>query len=107
MARASARVEALDVSRGLALAAMVLVNNPGDWNAAFPPLLHSYWTGLTFADLIFPAFIFIMGVATPFALARRNSRGESTARIYLHVILRAGVLIALGLALNALAAWPA
>src|SRR6187551_1808524 len=64
------RVESLDVLRGLAVAGMIVVNNPGDWTAVYPPLMHAYWTGLTVADLVFPGFVFTMGAAVPFAVAR-------------------------------------
>jgi predicted acyltransferase len=96
----------VDVTRGLAVAGMILVNNPGDWDAVFPPLLHAYWTGLTIADLVFPAFIFVMGIAMPFSLARRCALGASTGDLYRHILGRAAFLIALGLLLNAVSAWP-
>ncbi|HVZ21806.1 MAG TPA: hypothetical protein VG871_12120, partial [Vicinamibacterales bacterium] len=54
------RVESLDVFRGLTIASMILVNNPGDWSAVYEPLLHAYWNGCTFADVVFPTFIFIV-----------------------------------------------
>ena len=85
----------MDVTRGLAVAGMILVNNPGDWSAVFPPLLHAYWTGLTIADLVFPAFIFVMGIAMPFSLARRRALGASTSDLYRHILGRAALLIAL------------
>jgi predicted acyltransferase len=59
----SARLTSLDAFRGLTMAAMVVVNNPGDWGHVYPPLLHSLWHGWTPADLIFPFFLFIMGVS--------------------------------------------
>ncbi len=96
------RLGSVDLLRGLAVAGMVVVNNPGDWSAVFPPLLHAYWTGLTVADLVFPAFIFVMGIAMPFAFARRWMAGASTRDIYKHVARRVALLIALGLVLNAL-----
>lgn len=57
------RLRSLDVFRGLTMAAMVIVNNPGDWNAVYPPLLHASWHGWTPTDLIFPAFLFIVGAS--------------------------------------------
>ena len=83
------------------MAGMIVVNNPGDWTAVYPPLLHAYWTGLTVADLVFPAFIFVMGLAMPFAFARRRMAGASIREIYEHIALRVALLIALGLVLNA------
>ena len=98
----TSRVESLDVLRGLAVAGMIVVNNPGDWTAVFSPLLHAYWTGVTLADLVFPAFVFTMGAALPVAVARRGAAGASYRRICLRAIL----LFALGLVLNAVSAWP-
>lgn len=100
------RVESLDVLRGLAVAGMIVVNNPGDWTVVFPPLLHAYWTGLTLADLVFPAFVFTMGAALPIAAARRRALGPSTDDLHRHIYLRAILLFALGLLLNAVSAWP-
>jgi predicted acyltransferase len=100
------RVDSLDVLRGLAVAGMIVVNNPGDWSAVFPPLLHTYWTGVTFADLVFPAFLFVMGIGMPFALARRRASGASTSDLYKHIGIRTVLLIALGLLLNVVSAWP-
>ncbi len=104
---AAHHLESLDVFRGATIAAMILVNNPGDWSAVFPPLLHEYWTGCAFADVVFPWFIFIMGVAMPFAFARRHERGHAARHLYRRIGRRVALLIALGLVLNAVAAWPA
>ena len=104
---ASHHVLSVDVLRGMTIAAMILVNNPGDWTAVYGPLLHAYWAGLTFADLVFPAFVFIMGVSMPFAFARRLAAGASTQDLYWRIGRRAGLLIALGLALNGIAALQA
>ncbi|HUR36055.1 MAG TPA: heparan-alpha-glucosaminide N-acetyltransferase domain-containing protein [Vicinamibacterales bacterium] len=100
------RLGALDHLRGLTIAAMIVVNNPGNWNSVFPQLMHAAWNGVTLADLIFPAFIFIMGVAVPLALARQRTvaGGASVVR---RVLVRSAVLVLLGLALNLAAAWPA
>jgi predicted acyltransferase len=104
---AAQRLESLDVFRGLTIFAMIVVNNPGDWSAVVPPLLHAYWHGCTFADVLFPWFIFIMGFAMPFAFARRRDRGHAHARLYRRIAQRMALLMLLGLALNAAAAWPA
>src|SRR6185437_5547649 len=93
-------VAALDAVRGLAIAAMILVNNPGDWNSVFAPLQHSEWNGWTFADVVFPFFVFIMGCAMPFAFARRQARHGDDWRAGMRVLRRAVLLIALGLVLN-------
>jgi predicted acyltransferase len=100
------RIESMDVLRGLAVAGMIVVNNPGDWTVVFPQLQHAYWTGLTLADLVFPAFVFAMGLALPIAIARRRTAGASTADLYRHIGLRVILLFALGLLLNAVTAWP-
>ncbi|MBF4518031.1 DUF5009 domain-containing protein [Flavobacterium sp. ANB] len=62
------RLISLDVFRGLTILLMTIVNNPGDWGNVFPPLLHAEWNGCTPTDLVFPFFIFIMGVAVPLAM---------------------------------------
>jgi len=100
------RVESLDVFRGFTIFAMIVVNNPGDWSAVFPPLMHAYWHGCTFADVLFPWFIFIMGFAMPFAFARRRERGQAPLQLYRRIATRVALLIVLGLVLNAAAAWP-
>lgn len=99
-------LKSLDVFRGLTVAAMILVNNPGDWRAVFRPLVHAAWTGLTPADLVFPWFVFIMGAAMPFAFARRRAHGHEAYRLSLRIARRAVTLVALGLVLNAVAGWP-
>lgn len=107
MKSAAHRVESLDVFRGVTIAAMILVNNPGDWNAVYPQLLHAYWIGCTFADVVFPWFIFIMGFAMPFAFARRREQGAARVHLYRRIVRRVAWLTVLGLVLNAIAAWPA
>ena len=99
------RLGALDRLRGLTVAAMILVNNPGNWNRVYPPLTHAAWHGATAADFIFPAFIVIMGVAMSFVLRPPASAGERR-RIDAAIVRRAAVLIALGLVLSVAAAWP-
>jgi predicted acyltransferase len=103
---AARRVESLDILRGLAVAGMILVNNPGDWTTVYPQLQHAYWTGLTLADLVFPAFVFAMGLALPIAITRRRDAGASIGELYRHIGLRVVLLFALGLLLNAVSAWP-
>jgi predicted acyltransferase len=84
------RLRSLDVFRGATIAGMILVNNAGDWSKTFWPLLHAEWHGWTPADLIFPFFLFVVGITTE--LSRKEPRG----------IVRRGVLIVLcGLLLNA------
>src|SRR5262249_4599547 len=80
---------------------MVLVNNPGSWRAIYAPLRHADWHGWTPTDVVFPAFVFILGAAIPLALGRRLARGDSRARIARHVVQRAALILALGLLLHA------
>jgi predicted acyltransferase len=102
-----ARLLSLDALRGLTIAAMVLVNNPGTWRAVYPPLLHADWHGWTFTDIVFPFFVFIVGVAVPLALGPRVER-SGRARTMARVVQRSAVIFALGIILNALPAfdWP-
>jgi predicted acyltransferase len=104
---AAHHLASLDVFRGFTIFAMIVVNNPGDWNAVCSPLIHTFWNGCTFADVLFPWFIFIMGFAMPFAFARRRERGHARAQLYRRIAQRVALLVLLGLVLNAAAAWPA
>lgn len=95
----SKRLVSLDVFRGLTIAAMVMVNNqlgPG----AYAPLRHADWSGWTFTDTIFPAFLWIAGVATTLSTAKRRERGETRGTLIAHAARRAAALFALGLSLN-------
>ncbi|MFO0548289.1 MAG: heparan-alpha-glucosaminide N-acetyltransferase domain-containing protein [Polyangiaceae bacterium] len=92
----SQRLVALDALRGATIAAMILVNNPGSWSAVYPPLLHAHWHGCTFTDLIFPAFLFMVGVSLQFSK-------KTTARAALR---RTAILFALGLLLATFPFFP-
>ncbi|MCS7158016.1 MAG: DUF5009 domain-containing protein [Blastocatellia bacterium] len=94
------RMISLDVFRGITIAGMIVVNNPGSWNYVYPPLAHAEWHGWTPTDLIFPFFLFIMGVAIPLAIRRRLARSESQWAIWGHIVRRTVILFALGLLLN-------
>lgn len=94
------RLVSLDVFRGITIAAMILVNNPGSWDSVFPPLRHAEWHGCTLADLVFPSFLFILGTAIVFSNAHRARQGRR--RMLLHALWRSLALIALGLLLNGL-----
>ena len=72
--KSTGRLLSLDVFRGATIAAMILVNNPGDWGHVYAPLLHAEWHGWTFTDLIFPFFLFIVGVAIVFAFSKKLSQ---------------------------------
>ena len=72
MAQQSGRLLSLDVMRGITIAGMILVNNPGSWKYVYTPLEHARWNGLTPTDLVFPFFMFIMGVSMFFSLRKYN-----------------------------------
>jgi predicted acyltransferase len=93
------RLLSLDVFRGLTVAAMILVNNPGSWSTIYAPLKHAEWNGCTPTDLIFPFFLFIVGVSISYAL---GSKKESTSqsKLLLTAFKRALILFSLGLFLN-------
>jgi predicted acyltransferase len=97
----------LDAFRGVTVAGMILVNNPGNWSSVFESLTHANWNGCTLADLVFPFFIFILGAAMPFAFGRRIERGHQGRDLYVRIARRSAWLIALGLVLNMVAALPA
>ena len=92
----TARISALDALRGLAIIAMVLVNNPGSWQAIYAPLKHAEWHGLTPTDVIFPGFIFVMGVTIAIHLPRELTRLNSTMAVVRNTTSRAITLILLG-----------
>jgi len=86
------RLLSLDVFRGMTVAGMLLVNNPGTWSAIFPPLEHAEWNGWTPTDLIFPFFLFIVGITTHLSLSARRARGDDD-RALVKQILRRGIII--------------
>jgi predicted acyltransferase len=94
------RLVSLDVFRGITIAAMILVNDNGDWDAAYWPLQHSKWNGWTPTDLIFPFFLFIVGVSTVLSISSRLARGDSRGKITKHVLQRGAIILALGVFLN-------
>ena len=101
----SRRIASVDALRGLAVAAMLLVNNPGDWGHVYAPLQHAAWHGCTPADLIFPFFLFIVGVSAALALGPRVDAGAPLAPLRTAVLWRGLRIAALGLLLHALAWW--
>lgn len=94
------RLISLDIFRGATIAAMILVNNPGDWGHVFAPLRHAEWHGWTFTDLIFPFFLFIVGVAIVFAFSSKLEKNIPKKSLYKKIIRRTLILYALGLFLN-------
>ncbi len=91
------RLASLDAFRGLAIAGMILVNNPGSWSHVYAPLRHAPWHGATPTDLIFPFFLFGVGVSMSFSFASRMARGGSRRDLWRHVALRALIIYGLGL----------
>jgi predicted acyltransferase len=86
------------VFRGATIAGMILVNNPGDWEKTYTPLLHAEWHGWTPTDLIFPFFLFAVGVALPYAFAGRLARSGGDRRpLHRQILRRTVLLFALGL----------
>lgn len=97
----SGRLVSLDVFRGITIAGMVLVNNPGTWSAIYSPLKHAEWHGITPTDYVFPFFLFIVGVAIPLALGKRIESGTVTKDVYLKIVRRTAIIFLLGLFLAA------
>jgi len=91
------RSASLDAFRGITIAGMILVNNPGSWSFVYPPLRHAEWHGWTPTDLIFPFFLFIVGVAIQYAIVPRLERGVPRRALVGKVVRRALILIGLGL----------
>ncbi len=93
------RLTSLDVVRGITIAFMIMVNNnggPGSWRF----MNHAEWNGLTPTDLVFPTFVFVVGVSTVFAFGARLARGATRAQLAVHTIQRAAILIVLGIVVN-------
>lgn len=89
------RLLSLDILRGITIAGMILVNNPGSWGDIYAPLRHAAWNGLTPTDLVFPFFMFIMGVSTYFSLRKYNF--EFTWKSFAKILRRTIVIFAIGL----------
>ena len=102
----SERLLSLDVFRGLTVAGMLLVNQPGDWGAIYPPLAHAAWHGWTPTDLIFPFFLFIVGVTTHLSIDARRRRGDDDRAIVLQIVRRGALIVLCGLLLASFPWWP-
>lgn len=94
------RLLSLDVFRGITVAAMILVNNPGQWDAIYPPLKHAQWHGATPTDLIFPFFLFIVGVSISFSLSTKKFYENGHTSLILKLLKRSLILFGLGLFLH-------
>src|SRR5215475_1683216 len=93
------RLLSLDVARGITIAFMIMVNNnggPGSWRF----MNHAEWNGLTPTDLVFPTFAFVIGVSIVFAFSARLARGADRGELARHTVIRAVVLILLGILVN-------
>ena len=94
------RLSSLDVFRGITIAAMILANMAGVADDVYRPLNHSEWHGCTPTDLIFPFFLFIVGVAMTFSLSKYSEENKPTQAVYLRILRRTAILFILGLVLN-------
>jgi len=95
-----ARLLSLDFFRGATVAAMILVNNPGDWGNIYAPLEHAEWNGCTPTDLIFPFFLFIVGVSIAYAMGSKKTDPATHNKTILKALKRAFILFGLGLFLS-------
>jgi predicted acyltransferase len=93
------RLVSLDVFRGITIAGMLLVNDPGTWSAIFPPLEHAAWDGWTPTDLIFPFFLFIVGITTYLSMSARRARGDDNSALVKQILRRGIIIYALGFAM--------
>jgi predicted acyltransferase len=96
----SERLLALDVFRGLTVASMLLVNDPGTWSAIYPPLAHAPWHGWTPTDLIFPFFVFIVGITTQLSISSRRARGDDEGAIRRQILKRGALIFLFGFLVN-------
>lgn len=99
------RYASVDALRGLTVAAMLLVNDPGDWSHVYAPLLHSQWHGFTPTDLVFPMFLFIVGASIALAMLPRLDAGTPAPALLRPALWRALRILGLGLALHLIAMW--
>jgi predicted acyltransferase len=99
-ARSTSRLLSLDAFRGITIAGMLLVNNPGSWGSIYPPLKHAPWNGWTPTDLIFPFFLFIVGVAMTLSFGRMLERGATRNELLFKTAKRAALIFLVGLALH-------
>ena len=92
----SKRLISLDALRGYTIALMVIVNDPGSWSHVYTPLLHADWHGITLTDLVFPFFLFIVGVSITLAYSKRLEAGADKKSMYKKIISRATKIMLLG-----------
>ena len=106
LARRPQRLVSLDVLRGITIAFMILVNDNGSLTYAYWPLKHSAWNGWTPTDLVFPTFLFLVGVSIVFAIEARLARHESRGALLRHIFTRAIILFLLGIIVNGFPFFP-
>ena len=94
----SSRLLSLDIMRGITIAGMILVNDPGSWTYVYPPLRHEVWHGLTPTDLVFPFFMVIMGISTFISLRKFNF--QPTGSAIWKIIKRMVLIFVIGMALG-------
>ncbi len=95
-----ARVLSIDVLRGITIALMILVNDPGDWKRVFSQLDHAEWNGWTMTDLVFPTFLFLMGASMFLSIEKRENAGDCKKTLAGHIALRSAKIFALDLVLG-------
>lgn len=98
------RLHSIDIARGITIAFMIMVNNDGAH--PYREFAHSAWSGWTFTDLVFPCFIFLVGISIVLAFSKRFDRGESKRAIALNIVRRSMILFALGLVVNGYPHFP-
>src|SRR5512141_62889 len=98
---AEQRVRSLDAFRGATIAGMILVNDPGSWADSYAQLKHAAWSGWTATDMVFPFFLWIMGVAMIFSFAKRLEAGATKRSLLGHAVRRSAIIFMIGLLLNA------
>ena len=96
--KTSKRILALDILRGVTIAGMIMVNNPGSWAHIYAPLGHAQWLGLTPTDLVFPFFMFIMGISTYISMKKFNFEFSTTTT--LKILKRSVIIFLIGLAIS-------
>lgn len=100
------RLMSLDVLRGITIAFMILVNNNGDEAHSYWPLRHSLWNGCTPTDLVFPTFLFLVGISIVFSTDARLAKGHTKSSLVPHILRRTAILILLGLVVNGFPRFP-
>jgi predicted acyltransferase len=100
MNQQSERLISLDMFRGFTITLMILVNNPGSWSHVYAPLQHAKWHGWTPTDLVFPFFLFIVGVAMSYSFSRRILLGDTKFQLWMKILTRTTIIFAIGLFLS-------